>query len=329
MSKATAADHREQAKGPPATLIRDVLEGLSAPRKRLPSYLFYDQHGSALYEQITELPEYYPTRTERKILETHADEIVALAAEGSEKPLQVVELGAGTASKTQIILQAVVARQRRCVFLPIDVSAAALDEAQARLRAQLPAVEVRPFVGHHQDAFQTIQQLGPRRLVLFIGSSIGNFEDADAIALLRGVRRSLTPGGALLLGTDLRKSPEILIPAYDDAQGVTAAFNKNILAHLNRELGAHFDLDAFRHVALWNEGQSRVEMHLESLRAQRVRVEGLDRSFLFEAGERIHTESSIKYDDERVDGILGACGFRRRRTFTDPRGLFAVHLAIA
>ncbi|MCU0656667.1 MAG: L-histidine N(alpha)-methyltransferase [Polyangiaceae bacterium] len=314
---------------PLSPLERDVLAGLQSSPRRLPSYLFYDEEGSRLYEQITELEEYYPTRTERSILERHADEIVELVAQGTEARLQVIELGAGTASKTQLLLQAVVARQKGCVFVPIDVSSSALDEARAKLQQALPAVEVRPFVGYHQEAFPTIARLGPRRLVLFIGSSVGNFEDDEAIALLRGVRQSLSPGGALLLGTDLRKSPSIVLPAYDDALGVTAAFNKNMLARLNRELGANFDVEAFRHVALWNEGASRIEMHLESQREQRVLVPRLGRSFCFSPGERIHTESSIKYDLPRVDRLLEASGFHRQRTFSDPGGLFAVHLARA
>ena len=180
---------------------------------------------------------------------------------------------------------------------------------------------------HHDEALPHIRAIGPRRLVLFIGSSIGNFEDDEALQLLSGVRASLAPGGALLLGTDLRKDPAILIPAYDDARGVTAAFNKNVLARINRELGGAFDLDRFAHVALWNDEKSRIEMHLESLCDQQVEIAALGTEIRFRQGERIHTESSIKYDETRVDGILHAAGFVRERTFTDPEGLFAVHLA--
>ena len=310
-------------------VARDALTGLTDRPKWLPAYLFYDAEGSQLYERITELEEYYPTRTERAILAEHAEDIVARAAEGTRGPLRVVELGAGSASKTRLVLEAVVARQGRCVYLPIDVSATALDDAKRWIEDELPAVDVRPFVGRHEEALDHIDRLGPRRLVLFIGSSIGNFDDPDAVDLLRGVRRGLSAGGALLLGTDLKKSPARLVPAYDDALGVTAAFNKNVLARLNRELGARFDLDRFRHVALWNEGASRVEMHLESVLAQEVVVEHLDLLVPFAAGERIHTESSIKYDLARVDAILRAAGFAREHTYTDVEGLFAVHLARA
>jgi dimethylhistidine N-methyltransferase len=304
-----------------------VAKGLLAAKKSLPPFLFYDDEGSRLFEEITTLDEYYPTRVERSILVEHADEIVATAAVGGAFPLHVVELGAGTATKSEIILRAVVARQGRCIFAPVDVSESAIEEATARLARTLPDVSVRPLVMRHDEAFPHIRAIGPRRLVLFIGSSIGNFEDGEAHAILDGVRRSLAPGGALLLGTDLRKDPSILVPAYDDARGVTAAFNRNVLARINRELGGTFELDRFAHVALWNDECSRIEMHLESLCAQRVRIEALDVDVMFRQGERIHTESSIKYDDARVDAMLGRAGFVLERTFTDRDRLFAVHLA--
>ncbi len=314
---------------PPSPVSADVRAGLTARPRRLPSYLFYDARGSSLYERITELPEYYPTRTERAILARHAAELVAAAAEGSAHPLHVVELGAGSASKTLLVLEALIAQQGRCVYLPVDVSASALEMAKTRIEATMPAVTVRPLVGHHDDAFEAIRDLGPRRLVLFIGSSIGNYDDHEAIGLLRSIRGALLPGGTLLLGTDLRKDPARLVAAYDDAQGVTAAFNLNVLTRINRELDADFDLAQFRHVALWNEAASRVEMHLESRVDQRVFIGALDLPIDFVAGERIHTESSVKYDLPHVDRLLTAAGFGRVMTRTDDAGLFAVHLARA
>jgi dimethylhistidine N-methyltransferase len=311
------------------SVAADVLRGLTSTKKWLPPYLFYDDEGSRLYELITELPEYYPTRTERALLERHADDIVARTRGESQLPLHVVELGAGSATKTKLVLEAVLRTQRPCTFLPIDVSATALADAASRLGRELPDVDVRPFVGHHEDAFDAIRALGPRRLVLFIGSSIGNFDDEHALALLSGVRAALAPGGALLLGTDLRKSPERLVPAYDDAAGVTAAFNRNILARINRELGGRFDLDAFRHVAVWNDEASRIEMHLESAHDQEVAIEALGIVVEFRRGERIHTESSVKYDLPRVERLLSQAGFRREVTYTDDEELFAVHLARA
>ncbi|MCC6899424.1 MAG: L-histidine N(alpha)-methyltransferase [Polyangiaceae bacterium] len=311
-----------------AALAEDVRRGLSAPAKSLPPHLFYDEEGSRLYELITELEEYYPTRTERAILERHAREIVALASD-ADLPLHVVELGAGSAHKTRLILSATVAAHGPSVYLPVDVSASALAVAAARLASELPEVRVRPFVGRHEDAVQTIAGLGPRRLVLFIGSSIGNFEDDDAVRLLCAVRRSLAPGDALLLGTDLKKSPKRLVPAYDDARGVTAAFNKNVLCRINRELDADFQLEHFSHVALWNEAASRIEMHLESQIAQEVRIGALELTVRFTRGERIHTESSIKYDLPRVDALLRRSGFAREESFDDDARLFSVHLARA
>ncbi|MCK6531509.1 MAG: L-histidine N(alpha)-methyltransferase [Polyangiaceae bacterium] len=307
----------------------EVRRGLTAPAKSLPPHLFYDEEGSRLYEQITELEEYYPTRTERAILARHAPTMVALAASDSQEPLSVVELGAGSADKTRLILSALVATQQRAVYLPVDVSPSALEAARARIEAEIPGIEVRPFVGRHEAASEAISRLGPRRLVLFIGSSIGNFEDDAAVSLLRAVRRGLVPGDALLLGTDMKKSPARLLPAYDDARGVTAEFNKNILARINRELGGRFELERFKHVALWNAAASRVEMHLESRVDHSVRIDALGLDVSFRRGERIHTESSIKYETPRVDALLRRAGFEREQSFSDDARAFSVHLARA
>ena len=310
-----------------ATIAADVRRGLTADRKWLPPHLFYDAHGSELYERITELPEYYPTRTERAIFEAASGQIVADAAADSADLLQIAELGAGTATKSEVLLRAVVARQGSCRFMPIDVSVAALRLATQRLAITAPDVTVLPRVSRHRDAFGEIASLGPRQLVLFIGSSIGNFEDDQAVALLAGVRDALAEGGVLLLGADSRKSPEVLVPAYDDAQGVTAAFNRNVLTRINRELGADFAPLRFRHVALWNEEQSRIEMHLESATKQTVHIAGLGINVTFDTGERIHTESSIKYDQSHVDRLFAAAGLRREQTYRDADQLFAVYLA--
>jgi L-histidine N-alpha-methyltransferase len=197
------------------------------------------------------------------------------------------------------------------------------------LRQRLPEVHVEPLACTHGDALARAAALGGSLVVLFIGSSIGNYEDRDAALLLRAVRDALGTRGALVLGTDLRKPAEVLLPAYDDPQGVTAAFNKNALAHINRAYQADFDLARFRHVALWNDAASRMEMYLQSVGAQRVRIRALDLDLRFADGERIHTESSHKYDDARVDGILGAAGLARTHTFTDERRWFGVHVARA
>lgn len=318
-----------------SAIAADVRRGLTATPKSLPPYLFYDDAGSRLYEEITELDEYYLTRAEREIFEAHAHDIVwrtmpkAGDSENAARPLGVVELGAGSASKTEVILRAILERQPGCAYVPIDVSAAAIDEAVTRLRTSLPTVRVSPLVMTHERAVRALYPTGAPQLVLFIGSSVGNFPDDEAVPLLRGLRAALGPNTSLVLGTDLRKDPSILLPAYDDEAGVTAAFNRNVLVRINRELGGHFDLARFRHVARWNDAASRVEMHLESTVRQEVPIDGLGLVVRFAAAETIHTESSIKYDIPRVERLLASSGFRLQRTYYDDRRRFAVHLARA
>jgi dimethylhistidine N-methyltransferase len=314
-------------------IANDVWRGLTATPKSLPPHLFYDDAGSRLYERITELREYYPTRAEREIFEARAGDIVARATSvggaSLPHPLGVVELGAGSASKTEVLLRALLRRQSSCVYVPIDVSRGAIDEAKRRLAASLPRVVVRPLVMTNEQGLRALRRTAAPQLVLFIGSSIGNLTNDESTRLLRDVRRALGPQTALVLGTDLRKSSSILLPAYDDAAGVTAAFNKNVLVRINRELGGHFDLDRFRHVARWNEGASRIEMHLESTMAQEVAVDDLGLAVRFGPGETIHTESSTKYDLPHVERLLAAGGFRLQTTYHDDQRRFAVHLAQA
>jgi L-histidine N-alpha-methyltransferase len=310
-------------------MIDDVRSGLLGYPKKLPAYLFYDDVGSRLYEQITALPEYYLTRVERSILDANADDIVLQARGDDESPLTIVELGAGSAAKTEIVLRAAVARQRRCLYVPVDISAAALEQAGRRLQGAIPGLVVRPLRATHEDAFEAIGRLPRPVMAMFIGSSIGNYEDAAASELLGGLSRALDSRSWLLLGTDLRKTPERLIPAYDDSAGVTAAFNKNVLARINRELGGGFDLRLFRHAARWNDRESRIEMHLVSLEDQEVEIAALSARVHFDAGETIHTESSVKYDPARVERLLVKSGFEAQKTYHDTDRLFAVHLARA
>lgn len=300
----------------------DVREGLARSPKALPPRLFYDAEGSALFEQITRLPEYYLTRTETEILEAHAEEMAALV--GPQGTL--VELGAGTAKKTQILVRALLRRQLQVRYIPIDISQVALEQAKRSLELESDFVKVSPRVGALEDlAF--LQEVAPPRLVLYIGSSIGNLEEDEAVHLLRSIRENSSAGDHLLLGADLAKDPRVLLPAYNDAQGVTARFNKNVLARINRELDGEFDLQSFRHVAEWNPDASRIEMYLVSERAQAVRIAALGRTFRFSPQERIHTENSYKYTSESIRGILEAGGFQLRRTWTDPQGWYALHLA--
>jgi len=305
-----------------------VCAGLGVPegtQKTLPPWIFYDDEGSRLFEAITELPEYYLTRTERGLLLRYADDIITRTRGDDAARVHLVELGAGTATKTQILLAALVRQQGSALFMPIDVSAHALDLCTARLRRELPAVEVRPFVGRHDDAVAHVRDLGPRRLVCFIGSSLGNFSDDENVALLRAVASAMAPGGALLLGADRRKAPARIVPAYDDAAGVTARFNKNMLVRLNRDLRANFDVDAFAHEARFNDERSRIEMHLVATKAMRVTVPGVG-TIAFRAGESIHTENSVKYEDARLERILDAAGFAREHSYVDDDGLFGLHL---
>ena len=256
------------APNPVATAAR---EGLSALQKSLPPWLFYDERGSNLFEQITHLPEYYLTRTERTLLERNIDEILLMIVAANT----VVELGAGTAAKTGVVLEACTRFQQGVLYQPIDISPTALDEAHDSLTDRIPDLIVRSQIANYITEPYLIEREADRRvLALYIGSSIGNFSPAEARGILAGLRKQLRPGDHLLLGTDLAPSPaksvQALLAAYDDAAGVTAAFNKNILTHLNRELGTDFDLDCFSHEARWNEAESRIEMHLRSSAAQTV-----------------------------------------------------------
>ena len=307
-------------------------EGLTARPKRLPAWLFYDEAGSRLFDAITELPEYYLTRTERGIFLLASDEILARAAEGAR--LRIAELGAGSADKTRLLLQAATGLQGAVLYEPVDVSASALEGARERIEREIDGVTVTPRVMDYTDGDGSRLHFGPvdcdeRRLVLYIGSSIGNFEPHQAAKLLHRVRAGLRKGDSFLLGVDLAKEDSILLAAYDDAAGVTAAFNRNLLVRLNRELDAEFEPEAFAHCALWNEEESRIEMHLKSRGAQRVRVGALDLTVEFAAGESIHTENSYKYRPGQAEALLTAAGFCAEATWTDARGWFAVCLGRA
>jgi len=312
------------SKAPLIPAIADeVYEGLSRTPRSLPPKLFYDAAGSALFDQITRLPEYYLTRTERRILEQYAPEIARSLHPGTS----VIELGAGSGEKTGVLLNALGRRNLRVHYFPVELSPTAVIEAKRQLETQCAFLRVHPIVADFCEHLRFIRRVPPPRLVLYIGSSIGNLEAEQAQTLLCRIRSELAPGDALLLGMDLVKDVSLLAPAYDDAQGVTARFNKNVLARINRELGGHFDLESFRHVALWNPQQSRVEMYLESVRAQQVRIDLLGLTLDFAAGERIHTENSHKYTVESGRAMLESAGFECWRTFTDEQRWFAVHLA--
>ncbi|MGB6689359.1 MAG: L-histidine N(alpha)-methyltransferase [Terracidiphilus sp.] len=298
--------------------------GLTAQPKSLPPWLFYDEAGSLLFEQITELPSYYLTRVERGILAANSSDILAQA--GDTQRLRVVELGAGSAFKTRVLLQAAIRRQSSVIYEPVDVSFTALEAACQSIDRDMPEVQVVPRVMDYTSELEFESSDAERRLVLYIGSSIGNFEPDEALRLLRRVRSRLRPGDGLLLGVDLAKDEVTLLAAYDDPERVTAAFNLNILNRLNHELGANFDLGTFAHRALWNPAASRIEMHLESRSPQSVRIPALDLEIDFAEGETIHTENSYKFPPGGAEALLSAAGFTPIATWTDQYHRFDVTL---
>ncbi len=314
---------REFVSLPPAAA--EIVRGLIATQKSLPPKLFYDAVGSALFDRITELPEYYLTRLELEILRKRAREIVSAAGE----EISIVELGSGSATKTCTLLEALARRQQRIAYCPVDVSPAALTEAEKRIHANLPSVEVLPVVADYTESMSFLRRIQGSKLVLYLGSSIGNFDPQPARELLRSLRKGLQPGDALLLGTDLIKDPSILVPAYDDSRGVTSEFNKNILVRLNREFGADFDVSRFRHLARWNAQHSRMEMHLQAMGKQRVNINSLDAILDFREDETIHTENSYKYDVQSARRLLWSARFRTSQSWFDERRWYAVHLAFA
>jgi dimethylhistidine N-methyltransferase len=308
-------------------VAKAAAKGLSAKQKYLPPWLFYDAAGSRLFEKITRLPEYYLTSLEQSIFSRHGADMVAAAAGPGEQPLSVVELGAGSANKTLTLLRAVIARQGHTLYLPVDVSEAALELASRNVHAALPQVEVQPVCAEFTREKNLNLPANGRRLALYIGSSIGNFDPGDAVDLLRWLRAQLQPGDALLLGTDMVKDVAPLLAAYNDRAGVTADFNKNILARLNRELGANFALEAFGHRAIWNAPTGRIEMHLDSKWNQMVQVERIHRNFGFKRGESIHTENSYKFSPEQIEDMLLKSGYVLRQSWYDDKRWFGVHLA--
>jgi dimethylhistidine N-methyltransferase len=293
----------------------DVLAGLARPRKRLPSKYFYDAAGSRLFDAITRLPEYYPTRTELGILADHAAAMAARCGPGCV----LLELGAGSLTKVRFLLDRL---DRPAGYVPLDVSGEHLRAAAAALAADYPRLRVTPAVADFTGPFTLPPLPAGRRVVYFPGSTLGNLDPPEADALFRRVAALVGPGGGFLLGIDLRKDVAVLERAYNDAAGVTAAFNRNLLVRINRELDADFDPAAFRHRAFFNAERSRIEMHLVSERPQRVRVGG--EAFAFRAGEGIHTENSYKYDVAELAARAADCGLRLDRTWTDARAYFAV-----
>ncbi len=299
--------------------LEEALAGLRAPHKALSPKWLYDARGSALYELICEVPEYYPARTELAILERHALD----AARAVGPRALVFEFGAGSGRKTERLLAAM---EEPVAYLPVDISREALLRTAAELARRFPGLEVRPVVGDFTNGVVLPDEglAAARRLSFFPGSTIGNFDPPEALALLHRMGRAAGAGGALLIGVDLPKDRGVLERAYDDAEGVTAAFDLNLLARMNRELDADFPLSGFRHRSVWNERLSRVEMHLVSVRDQVVRVGGVPVGF--RAGESIHTESAYKWEPRAFDALAALAGWRLERSWADDRAWFSVRL---
>jgi len=302
-----------------AALRADVLHGLTRTPKTLPPKWFYDAHGSELFEQITELPEYYPTRAEREILIDRAGEIAA--ATGART---LVELGSGSSDKTRHLLDAFT---DLALYVPVDVSESALTQAGHAIVAERPGLDVHALIADFTGAITLPETPGPR-LLAFLGGTIGNLLPAERATFFAGLRALLSPGDALLLGTDLVKDEQVLVRAYDDAAGVTAAFNKNVLTVVDRELGADFDAAAFDHVALWDADNEWIEMRLRSRTDQTVKIPALDLAVDFAAGEELRTEISAKFRKEGVRTELSTAGLELAHWWTDREGRFALSLSV-
>lgn len=306
-----------------AALRADVSAGLSAEPKTLPPKYFYDARGSELFDEITRLPEYYPTRAETAILRQRADEIARLS-----QARTLVELGSGTSAKTRLLLRALTDAGTLERFAPFDVDPVVLTRAAAVISAEYPQLTVAPVIGDFEEHLALVTG-GERRMIAFLGSTIGNLEPTARERFLREVSSVMRPGDTFLLGTDLVKDAGRLQSAYDDSAGVTAAFNRNVLSVLNRELGADFDVDAFEHVAVWDAEHEWIEMRLRSSREQQVWIEDLGLRVRFEAGEQMRTEISAKFRPEGVAEELRRVGLRVMQFWTDPDGDFGLSLAVA
>ncbi len=301
----------------------DVAVGLTACPKRLSSCYFYDREGGRLFEEICKLPEYYLTRAEREILEARAGEI----ASGFSDEITLVELGSGSAVKTRLLIEAFLERQGRLRFVPVDISQSTLEESSIELLGTYPELEVLGIAAEYHDGLARLKEEieGPR-LILWLGSNVGNFDRPDAVRFLARVGETMAGGDRFLVGTDLRKDRAVLEAAYDDTQGVTARFNQNLLARINRELGGQFDLARFQHRAVYKEAEGRVEIHQVSTCAQTVAIEDLDMEVVFAQGEAIHTENSYKYSIAEIDALAKGAGLEVERRWFDSERRFGLNM---
>ena len=322
--------HRLAHGGDANAFASDVRAGLTREAKALPPKYFYDELGSRLFEAICWLPEYYLTRAESDILQTNAVEIVSSV----EGPVRLLELGSGSAEKTRYLIEALLAKQPQLHYLPVDISDSSLELASQRLLRLYPRLRITAFAADYFTALKALATHVPsdsdrRTVAVFLGSNIGNFGRDESREFLHAVRRLLRPEDALLLGADLKKSPDVLIPAYDDALGVTAAFNLNLLARINRELDGNFDVKKFQHSAIYNDELGRIEIHLVSREPQIVRIRAIDLEAAFDKGETIRTENSYKFDPDQLSLLARDTGFSLAKTWFDSAHLFSFNLFVA
>ena len=312
----------EEVESTEDSFAADVSEGFSSSPKRLSCRFFYDGEGSKLFDDITKLPEYYLTSAGVEILASRADEIASVF----EDEVTLVELGSGSAVKTQHLIDALLERQDRLRFVPVDISAEVIEASSPSLLRSYPGLEVLGVAAEYRAGLKKIRELEGPRLILWLGSNVGNFERKEAARFLGHIGEQMTDRDRLLMGVDLRKDRSVLEAAYDDSQGVTARFNLNLLERINKELGGQFEVDRFRHRAVYNEDVGRVEMYLGSTCAQTVRIEDLDLDVPFEKGEEIHTENSYKYSLDEIDTLADAARMQIERRWLDTRGLFSKNL---
>ncbi|MGR8919146.1 MAG: L-histidine N(alpha)-methyltransferase [Gammaproteobacteria bacterium] len=304
------------------SLVEDVTQGLLSEPRVMPPKYFYDERGSLLFDQICDVPEYYPTRTEAALLEACAQDVIA-----SERPEGILELGSGTSRKTRYLFDACTRADCHPVYTPVDVCDEVLVASGEALASEYPWLDVRPLVGDYTAGLDELPRRAARNLVVFLGGTIGNFDADHALGFLREVRATMRPGDALLIGADRVKEPDVLHAAYNDGAGVTAAFNLNLLRVLNRELGADFDLDGFEHYAHFNPLESRIEMHLIAMRNQRVVIGELDEAIEFDEGDHILTEISRKFTRRELEAMLVDCGFEISKHYESEGLKFSLVLA--
>lgn len=301
----------------------DVETGLSNRQKSIPSVYFYDRRGSELFEDICDLTEYYPTRTEASILKEFAPQI----ASGLTDKIQLIELGSGSSVKTRLLLEAFMGKNGQTVYKPIDISESILKKSARELEQQYVHLQVQPVVGRYSEGlYQTVSKNGLFNLIIWLGSSIGNFERDEAVEFLKDIRQAVSKNSVFLVGIDLRKDTEVLYRAYNDAAGVTAQFNLNLLKRINRELQADFKLSQFKHQAVYDSNAGCIKMYLTSKALQTVKIEGIGKSFIFERGERIHTENSYKYSQEEIERLAKEAGLSIKNQWFDPKHWFSLNL---